>query len=64
MGWSIFCFAALNLPTCHWLGCSLALKPRGSASSTALVDEPGSDGQKHRELRLLLIFERSVRDTL
>ena len=64
MGWSIFSFAALNLPTCHWLGCSRALKPRRSASSTALVDEQGSDGQKHRELRLPLIFERSVRDTL
>ena len=51
MEWSIFGFAALNLPTCHWLGCSRALNPRGSESSTALVDEPGSDGQKHRELR-------------
>ena len=47
MGWSIFSFAALNLPTCHWLGCSRALKPRRSASSAALVDEPRSDGQKH-----------------
>ena len=37
-------FAALNLPTCHWLGCSRALKPRRRASSAALVDEPGSDG--------------------
>ena len=64
MGWSVFSFAALNLPTCHWLGCSRDLKPRGSASSTALVDEPGSDGQKQSELILPLIFERSVRDTL
>ena len=37
-------FAALNLPTCHWLGSSRALKPRRRASSAALVDEPGSDG--------------------
>ena len=37
-------FATLNLPTCHWLGCSRALKPRRRASSAALVDEPGSDG--------------------
>ena len=64
MEWSFFSFAALNLPTCHWLGCSRALKPRRSASSAALVDEPGSDSRKHRELRLPLIFERSVRDTL
>ena len=62
---SFFGFAALNLPTCHWLGCSRALKPRRSASSAALVDEPGSDSQKPDcELRLSLIFERSVRDTL
>ena len=46
MGWSFFSFAPLNLPTCDWLGCSRALKPRSSASSAALVDEPGSDGQK------------------
>ena len=58
MGWSIFGFAALNLPTCHWLGCSRAWNPRGSASSTALVDEPGSDGQKHRELRLQTLCPR------
>ena len=52
--------AALNLPTCHWLGCSRALKPRRSASSAALVDEPGSDGPK--TLGVPLNFERSVRD--
>ena len=52
MEWSTFSFAALNLPTCQWLGCSRALKPRRSASSAALDDEPGSDGQKHLELRL------------
>ena len=46
MGWSFFSFAALNLPTCHWLGCSRALKPRRSATSSALVDEPGRDSQK------------------
>ena len=62
MGCSFFSFAALNLPTCDWLGCSRALKPRRSASSAALDDEPGSDGQKLLELRL--DKERSVRDTL
>ena len=45
-GMDFFSFAALNLPTCDWLGCSRALKPRRSASSAALVEEPGSDSQK------------------
>ena len=38
--------ATLNLPTCHWLGCSRALKPRRSGSSAALIDEPGRDGHR------------------
>ena len=63
MEWTFFSFAALNLPTCHWLGCSRALKPRRSGSSAALVDELGIDSQKTRDLRLPLIIERSVRDT-
>ena len=65
MEWSFFSFAALNLPTSHWLGCSRALEPRRRASSAALVDEPGSDGPwVDCGLRLPLIIERSVRDTL
>ena len=39
-------FATLNLPTCHWQGCSRALNPRRSGTSAALIDEPGSDSQK------------------
>ena len=40
-----------------------ALKPRRSALSAALVDEPGSDGQKKKSSSSINI-ERSVRDTL
>ena len=60
-------FAALNLHTCHWQGCSRALNPRRSGTSAALVDEPGSDSHKnHWTLSgpWRWIFERSVRDTL
>ena len=64
-------FAALNLHTCHWQGCSRALNPRRSGTSGALVDEPGNDSQKNHwtlsdpsNLRLPLKFERSDHDTL
>ena len=49
----------------YWLGCSRAKKPRRRASSAALVDERGSDDPcVDCTLRLPLIIERSVSDTL
>ena len=52
------------LPTCQWLGCLRVLTPRRSASSAALVDEPGSDRQITLDPLWPLKFERTVRDTL